>query len=270
MGAMEKVAETGSFENSSYKYEGSDWTSAYKSVVSALETSFHTSPRPTTRYTYQALTGKTKIRLLYLYGPQPAPQDDGRRLAAERGWIVDIIDQFYREQTGQDLPSFDYDRAAARIREGPASQTTGVDPLLSAAADQNIWKLEEADITQHPKFEALSYSWMTSSGDSNKEWPIILDGKSVLYVTRNLWQALHRLRPKTGVRVLWADQICINQEDIPERNYQLEIMKDIFESARKTILWLGEDDEACKQVGIFLKEMDMYERFIATKSKQVR
>jgi hypothetical protein len=37
-----------------------------------------------------------------------------------------------------------------------------------------------------------------------------------------------------------VDAICINQEDIPERNHQITLMRDIYESARQTVVWLGE------------------------------
>ncbi|CAG7556529.1 unnamed protein product [Fusarium equiseti] len=37
----------------------------------------------------------------------------------------------------------------------------------------------------------------------------------------------------------WIDAICINQEDIPERNAQVLRMKDIYENAKRIICWLG-------------------------------
>lgn len=37
----------------------------------------------------------------------------------------------------------------------------------------------------------------------------------------------------------WIDAICINQEDIPERNAQVLRMKDIYEKAERIICWLG-------------------------------
>ena len=42
---------------------------------------------------------------------------------------------------------------------------------------------------------------------------------------------------------MWIDQICIDQNNTNERNIQVLLMKKIFESAQKTLIWLGEEDE---------------------------
>ncbi|EMC99423.1 hypothetical protein BAUCODRAFT_21234 [Baudoinia panamericana UAMH 10762] len=71
--------------------------------------------------------------------------------------------------------------------------------------------IEDADAPQH--YEAVSYLWGS------------MDYKEVVHcasrdveVTRNGAQALRRLRLKDNARVLWMDQICINQADLQERS----------------------------------------------------
>ena len=44
-------------------------------------------------------------------------------------------------------------------------------------------------------------------------------------------------------RTIWADQICINQSDPDERAYQVEHMREIYQAARLTIIYLGEDED---------------------------
>lgn len=44
-------------------------------------------------------------------------------------------------------------------------------------------------------------------------------------------------------RNLWIDAVCINQEDIDERNAQVSMMAQIYSSARSSIVWLGPEDE---------------------------
>lgn len=39
-----------------------------------------------------------------------------------------------------------------------------------------------------------------------------------------------------------VDPVCINQTDIPERNSQVLIMRDIYRGASETLVWLGEAD----------------------------
>jgi hypothetical protein len=43
---------------------------------------------------------------------------------------------------------------------------------------------------------------------------------------------------------IWIDQICINQDDILERNLQVAIMKIIYWKATEVISWLGKQDGA--------------------------
>jgi hypothetical protein len=43
---------------------------------------------------------------------------------------------------------------------------------------------------------------------------------------------------------LWIDQICINQESIPERNQQVSIMDQIYRGAHETVVWLGPNPDA--------------------------
>lgn len=42
---------------------------------------------------------------------------------------------------------------------------------------------------------------------------------------------------------LWIDALCINQNDLSERNDQVSLMADIFKAAQGVVIWLGEEDE---------------------------
>ncbi|KAL4893446.1 heterokaryon incompatibility protein-domain-containing protein [Aspergillus ambiguus] len=44
-------------------------------------------------------------------------------------------------------------------------------------------------------------------------------------------------------RRMWIDAICINQDDIPERNSQVAIMSQIYSKADSVVVWLGVEDE---------------------------
>ncbi|KAF0634915.1 hypothetical protein FPSE5266_20406 [Fusarium pseudograminearum] len=100
-------------------------------------------------------------------------------------------------------------------------------------------------------YEALSYVW----GNPRKHRDITINGVT-LSVTESLHGALtafrYRLPSKSGdgsdlgigpaqrqVRRLWADAVCINQGDMPERISQVEQMACIYASARRVLAWLG-------------------------------
>jgi len=93
-----------------------------------------------------------------------------------------------------------------------------------------------AHLDSLPPYEALSYCW----GDSKDRFPITCNGVRGLAVTENLHSALKRLQLPNQPRLIWADAICINQEDIDERGSQVRLMKDIYRRASSVVIWLGE------------------------------
>lgn len=84
-------------------------------------------------------------------------------------------------------------------------------------------------------YEALSYTW----GSNLTTEHIRLNGKD-FWVTENLHAALRALRHDTEDRCLWIDAVCINQEDIPEKNYEVLRMLHIYENAKRAVVWLGD------------------------------
>jgi hypothetical protein len=61
-----------------------------------------------------------------------------------------------------------------------------------------------------------------------------------MMIASNLHAALLRLRGATEVRILWADAVCIDQTNDPEKNHQVGIMGDIYKATKECIVWLGE------------------------------
>lgn len=43
--------------------------------------------------------------------------------------------------------------------------------------------------------------------------------------------------------IIWIDAICIDQSNIPERNYQVQQMRDIYRFAKQVLVWLGEEED---------------------------
>jgi hypothetical protein len=78
-----------------------------------------------------------------------------------------------------------------------------------------------------------------------------------LKVTENCKSALLELRREVVTRsqaqLIWIDAICINQKDIPERNYQLLLMQDIYRKSERLIIWLGPDDGGSQEAINFLE-----------------
>jgi len=61
-------------------------------------------------------------------------------------------------------------------------------------------------------------------------------------VTDNLYAALDQLQHcvaiKTGLRI-WVDALCIDQNNLEEKAYQIELMHKIYAQAQHVVIWLG-------------------------------
>ena len=141
---------------------------------------------------------------------------------------------------------------------------------------QLIISLETFELSSHPPYTALSYTWGLSGASCDPDpeadtftrvercFPILCDG-FILLATFNLRAALRRLRycfeqtkhlvgNEDGkvdfqinmfqkVQYLWVDALCINQNDLQERSRQVILMSRIYKQAHRTFAWLGEEDQ---------------------------
>lgn len=87
-------------------------------------------------------------------------------------------------------------------------------------------------------YAALSYTW----GSQQNLKHVYCNGRRLL-VTSNLHFAMERCRERQlpGDK-FWIDAICINQQDIPERESQVSMMAGIYREARFVLVFLGESD----------------------------
>lgn len=102
-----------------------------------------------------------------------------------------------------------------------------------------------------PVYNALSYCW----GDPRNRNNIIVDGATVS-VTFSLESALRRLRKEEEDFHIWADAVCINQNNTTEKEIQVPMMDKVYGKADMVIVWLGiaRDDsdlamDACMEWG---------------------
>lgn len=96
----------------------------------------------------------------------------------------------------------------------------------------------------------LSYSAKETSATEPREWIDFL-------VQKNLYVALKHIRHREGpARVIWADAVCIDQENPRERSQQVAMMRDIYHLATDVCIWLGEKSGAtvsmCENIQLFI------------------
>jgi Heterokaryon incompatibility protein (HET) len=110
----------------------------------------------------------------------------------------------------------------------------GIDPLRGS--------LKISFGPRYTLYSALSYVW----GDPEPTGTIAIDIYE-LNITKNLQQALHRLRSPTGAKKLWIDAICIDQLNTIERGHQVKNMASIYRCASQVLVWLGPGTESTRQ-----------------------
>jgi hypothetical protein len=104
--------------------------------------------------------------------------------------------------------------------------------------DPIVVELKTGSLNDDISYECISYAW----GDETHRSSITISGLETS-VTASLGSALRHMRLQDQTRVLWADAICINQLDIPEKNTQVRLMGKIYMGCSKCLVWLGEEDE---------------------------
>jgi hypothetical protein len=110
----------------------------------------------------------------------------------------------------------------------------GVGPSKEIRASLIKYDLKELK-TSAPSFQALSYTWGNTSVAKN----VIINGIK-LPVAENLYSFLKDQQEATQCIDLWVDAICINQNDLLEKNHQIPMMNMIYSAARELIIYLGE------------------------------
>lgn len=118
----------------------------------------------------------------------------------------------------------------------PLPQVEGSIRLLSVQRDiQNdmiCCNLAEGNTNQ--RYNTLFYTW----GSPSETRLVLVNGQKVS-IRHNLWEFLNVAWQYYPEKSFWIDAICINQDDIAERNSQVQIMGSIYKSSQKTLIWLG-------------------------------
>jgi hypothetical protein len=122
------------------------------------------------------------------------------------------------------------------------------DPSAPLSCRMRRLALEDA-----PEYYALSYYW----GAANDErCPIWVNGFE-FKIQLNLYDALIALQ-RRNCTMIWADAICLNQDDDDEKAQQVPRMKLIYQRAKGVAIWLGKEADGSSVV------IDMFKRLART------
>ncbi|KAI9146905.1 hypothetical protein HJFPF1_13476 [Paramyrothecium foliicola] len=118
------------------------------------------------------------------------------------------------------------------------SSKMGEQDFQKAVVDDFSLLYPKKEANQPESYCALSYAWNIRPGQSPKRRAIIEtpEGSRELRIHQSLEQALLSLDTEC---LLFVDQICINQADAEEKAVQVKMMREIYSTCSRTVIWLG-------------------------------
>lgn len=113
-------------------------------------------------------------------------------------------------------------------------------------------RITQYAIHRRPPYVAISYTW----GNAGETRKILVNGRP-FRVRINLWNLLQHLRQRGESRFLWIDALSIDQQNLEERNYHVQLMCSIYDRSERAIVWLGlpSDDRRQARAMEFVAEM---------------
>ncbi|KAI1364853.1 HET-domain-containing protein [Xylaria arbuscula] len=112
--------------------------------------------------------------------------------------------------------------------------------LLPGSFDQDIHcEISVHDSSLPLTYNAVSYTWADETGSDDLCKTLFVSGQP-LSITRNCENALKRIRMLDHTWFIWIDAVCINQNDISERNRQVQLMSRIYSGSRRVLVYIGE------------------------------
>ncbi|KAK1752354.1 HET-domain-containing protein [Echria macrotheca] len=198
--------------------------------------------------TYRAiidlLSGEEKIRVMTSIGDSSRPGGMKRRILMEGNNIIEAFEDEAGYATFFGETSMDWGAQKGSLRPadvnpffrlpGTAPEKAEKESTGKSASDSDEWN-----------YVAMSYCW----GPEQPTADIIVNGK-VTKVRANLEAGLRQFRDMEYFREggkIWIDSLCINQEDIPEKQDQLQMMASIYRYAGNIIVWLGTEADDSDQ-----------------------
>lgn len=107
-------------------------------------------------------------------------------------------------------------------------------------------------------YKALSYTWGAVEGGEGQQLPLprIFVNNRLFPATDNLRMALSHIQDPNHDTMLWADAICINQQDDREKGHQVNQMARIYKNAEEVLIWLGPSNEEIGDLLEFITSVD--------------
>lgn len=147
---------------------------------------------------------------------------------------------------------YNYSSLESVSKPGPRIRLLRIFPSTSK---KTYYELSRFYFDHLPPYKAISYAW----GDpANSRYVSIKShhrGEGWLKVPRSLHAALETLRDETEDVLVWADSVCINQQDNREKSQQLSQIPKIYGKAEQVVVWLGVEMDDSQHAQTLLRDV---------------
>lgn len=89
------------------------------------------------------------------------------------------------------------------------------------------------------EYDALSYAWNPSDETNGPTQVHVQCNANSFELSSNLNEAIKSLATLKVSRPIWIDYLCIDQENIEEKEWQLPLMGQCYSWAKMVWIWLG-------------------------------
>jgi len=181
------------------------------------------------------------IRLLQIQVPESQASDHNISCSLSCIALTDVPPATPVKEESQDWHELSTAHWNYRTLFSPADPSKSVRRYRAGLPRVRIVATPAAPVSKNEvlrsSYIALSYVW----GPSTQNKQILVNGH-LCPVTDNLYAALDQLQHcvaiKTGLRI-WVDALCIDQNNLEEKAYQIELMHKIYAQAQHVVIWLG-------------------------------
>jgi hypothetical protein len=94
-------------------------------------------------------------------------------------------------------------------------------------------RLIHVSVDQNFSYEAVSYTW----GAADLTHEVVVNNQH-LRITKSAYDVLEGYRKAGNTAWIWIDSICIDQQNVSEKNHQLKLIPRIYGKAVRVAAWL--------------------------------
>ena len=174
----------------------------------------------------------SRIEQILVLDPPP-PYDEKEILMSRHVFDLQLQSQHIKWNNRPSLNQYEYRRVGTKefrlIKLSPGKEN-----------DDLIGSLIVVKLGSAPKYVSLSYVWGPRR-EEGQDPPCVLLDNIAIELRPNLDSAMRALRRFDQDTHIFVDELCINKDNITDKNMQIPLLPDIYRLSHSVAVWLGEN-----------------------------